>query len=294
MGIKATLFRTAFNFGMKVQWRSRKAPHIACQDVVVPVSDGSIKLRVYTPPSSEGPLPTLIYYHGGGWVIGNVDSYDKCCRDLCDKSGYMVISVDYRLAPEHPFPPAAIDSISAFEWVAANTEKLGIDASRLFVGGDSAGGNLAAVVAQQARDKGLHDIRGQVLIYPMVAHFSKNFASYQTKGTGYALTTNTMQWFWNSYLETSTHWKPGQTEHVLATPASVADLSKLPPALLITAENDPLHDEGAEYAEQLRSAGCEVQYTDYPGYAHGFIGVGGPGEEHDKGVAEIVNWLHAQ
>ncbi len=293
MGIKATLFRTGFNIAMPMLWRKRRLKHISTEDVQIPVAAGSITARVYA-PEGEGPFPALVYYHGGGFVVGSVKAYDGGCRDICDKTGHIVVSVDYRLAPEFPFPVAAEDCIVAMDWVAQNASRLNIDADRLFVGGDSAGGNLAAVVALTMRDKNPEMIKGQVLIYPVVDHYSKQHNSYIEKAKGYALTTETMKWFWDSYFENSPVLEKGQFEHPLATPGSAENLQGLPPALVQTAENDPLHDEGVAYAAQLKAAGVAVQYTDYPGYAHGFIGVGGPSEEHVRGVAEIAQWLRDQ
>lgn len=293
MSLKATLFRAGFNVGVPLMWRKRQSKHIRSEDVQISVAAGSITARVYT-PQGQGPFPALVYYHGGGFVVGSLKAYDRGCRDICDKTGHIIVSVDYRLAPEFPFPVAAEDSIVALEWVAENSETLNIDASRLFVGGDSAGGNLAAVVALAMRNRNPNTIKGQVLIYPVVDHYSKEHNSYIEKATGYALTTATMKWFWDSYLANSPILEPNQFEHALATPGSAESLKDLPPALVITAENDPLHDEGVAYAQRLKAEGCEVQFTDYAGYAHGFIGVAGPGEEHDRGVAEIAQWLRSQ
>ncbi len=290
MKLKAVLFRKGFDFALPLFWRKHKAEHINSEDINVAVHGANITARVYTPPG-DSPKPTIVYYHGGGFVIGSLNAYDGCCRDLADKTGYQVVSVDYRLAPEHRFPTAAEDAIAAFEWVRDNAASINADPYKLYVCGDSAGGNLAAVVALAMRDKGSDAIKGQVLIYPVTEHYSKGRESYISKGKGYALSASQMRWFWDSYLTDSAALKQGQTEHPLATPSCHADHSNLPPAFVLTAENDPLHDEGVAYAEQLRAAGCQVQHTDYPGYAHGFIGVLGPTEQHDKGVADIVAWL---
>jgi len=292
MTLKTTLFRKGIDLAMPFFWRKHKADYITSKDQSIAVNGVNITVRIYAPPG-DTPQPTIVYYHGGGFVIGSLNAYDGCCRDLADKTGYKVVSVDYRLAPEHRFPAAAEDAIAAFEWVRDNAASINANADKLYVCGDSAGGNLAAVVALTMRDRGSDAIKGQVLIYPVTEHYSAGRESYISKGKGYALSASQMRWFWDSYLTNSTALEPGQTEHPLATPPSHTDHSNLPPAFVLTAENDPLQDEGVAYAEQLRAAGCQVQHTDYPGYAHGFIGVLGPKEEHNKGVSDIVAWLRS-
>lgn len=292
MTLKTTLFRKGFDLALPFFWRKHKAEHISSEDKCIPVNGANITVRIYTPPG-DALQPTIVYYHGGGFVIGSLNAYDGCCSDLADKTGYKVVSVDYRLAPEHRFPAAAEDAIAAFEWVHNNAASLNADAEKLYVCGDSAGGNLAAVVTLAMRDKGSDAVKGQVLIYPVTEHYSGGRESYISKGKGYALTSAQMRWFWDSYLSDSPALENGQTEHPLATPSSHSDHSNLPPAFVLTAENDPLHDEGVAYAEQLRAAGCQVQHTDYPGYAHGFIGVLGPKEEHQKGMGDIAAWFLA-
>lgn len=292
MTLKTTLFRKGFDLALPFFWRKHKAEHISSEDKRIAVNGTNITVRLYTPPG-DASRPTIVYYHGGGFVIGSLNAYDGCCRDLADKTGYIVVSVDYRLAPEHRFPAAAEDAIAAFEWVRDNAASINADADKLYVCGDSAGGNLAAVVALAMRDKGSDAIKGQVLIYPVTEHYSKGRESYIIKGKGYALSSAQMRWFWDSYLTDSPALQHGQTAHPLATPSSHTDHANLPPAFVLTAENDPLHDEGVAYAEQLHAAGCQVLHIDYPGYAHGFIGVLGPKEEHNKGMADIVAWFQA-
>jgi acetyl esterase len=212
--------------------------------------------------------PALVYLHGGGWVIGSLDSYDATCRELAEGAGCVVVSVDYRLAPEHRYPAAPQDCFAAVKWVAANAGSLGADARRLAVGGDSAGGNLSAVVAQMARDQGGPAIRFQLLIYPVTdADFTRR--SYVDNAEGYLLTTASMHWFWDHYLpEREKRAEP------YACPLRAADLAGLPPAWVCTAEFDPLRDEGEAYAKRLQHAGVSTTLTRFDGLIHGFISMG--------------------
>ena len=220
----------------------------AVEDIAVPAAHGAITIRVYKPKKRSKTLPKtgfapgLVYYHGGGWVIGDLDSHDVACRQIAIEAGMIVTAVDYRLAPEHKFPAAVDDAIAATQWIAANAAKLGIDADRLFVGGDSAGGNLAAVVAMHARDNGGPRIKGQVLIYP-VTDLAMNTASYRDPDTGVLLTHALMCWFRDHYLT-----EPAQIDDWRASPLRMANLKDLPPAFVLTVGADPLHDEGEEYA----------------------------------------------
>jgi acetyl esterase len=231
---------------------------------------GEIPLRLYRPagvPDTK-PLPVYVYFHGGGWVIGDLESHDVLCRQLTAESGACVIAVDYRLAPEHKFPAAADDAWAATRWIVAHAAGLGVDAGRLAVGGDSAGANLAAVVALMARDAGAPAIALQVLIYP-VTDVGSESPSYADFADGYMLTRDSMRWFIAHYLgrkEDANDWR--------ASPLRAPSLAGLPPALVITAGFDPLRDEGAAYATRLREAGVTVDYVSFGGMIHGFVGMG--------------------
>lgn len=225
---------------------------------------GTVPVRVYVPKGTE-PLPVFVYYHGGGWVLGDVDTHEALCTAIANAAGCIVVSVDYRLAPEHKFPAAVDDAYAAARWVAENAGSIGGDPERLAVGGDSAGGNLAAVVALMARDRGVFQPVLQVLIYPVTDH---NFhtPSYVENAEGYLLTREDMRWFWGHYLA---HDEDG--DHPYASPLRAKSFSGLAPALVITAEYDPLRDEGEAYAARLRSAGVPVTLSRYDGMIHAFI-----------------------
>jgi acetyl esterase len=240
------------------------------RNLVAETPQGAIPLRLYRPAgvADATPLPAYVYFHGGGWVIGDLETHDVLCRQLTAASGASVIAVDYRLAPEHKFPAAADDAWAATRWIVAHASELGLDATRLAVGGDSAGGNLAAVVALLARDAGGPAIRLQVLIYP-VTDVLRETRSYEDFAEGYMLTRDSMRWFIAHYLKTredARDWR--------VSPLRAPSLAGLPPALIVTAGNDPLRDEGEMYAGRLRDAGVLVDYVCYGGMLHGFAGMG--------------------
>jgi acetyl esterase len=235
-------------------------------DYRVPVAGGEITVRVYS-PRGRGPHPALVFYHGGGWVIGDLYTHDGICRSLTNVAACVVASVDYRLAPEFKYPVAVDDSYAALRWVVASASKLGIDPRRVAVGGDSAGGNLATVVARMARDQGGPVLVHQVLVYP-VTNYDFGTPSYRENATGYVLTAEAMRWFWGHYLA---HEEQGQEACASPLRVPVPDLAGLPPALVITAECDPLRDEGEAYAGRLRDAGVPITLTRYSGMFHGFF-----------------------
>jgi len=242
-------------------------PVASVEDRKIPGPGGDIPVRIYRPEGGSGVLPVLMYFHGGGWVIGDLESHDVSCRTLCKNSGAVVIATDYRLAPESKYPAAADDCYAAVQWVAANAGALGVDARRIAVGGDSAGGNLAAVVCQMARDTGGPRICFQMLIYPVTDH-SYGTRSYHDNANGYLLTELSMRWFWGHYLNNEIE---GMEPY--ASPMRAKSLAGLPPALVQTAEFDPLRDEGEAYAAALKAAGVPVQCTRYDGLIHGYFGM---------------------
>ncbi len=227
-------------------------------------------VRLYRPPSpAAGPLPLLVWFHGGGWVIGDLTSADPTARDLCVQSGALVASVDYPLAPEHPFPAPPEACFEVTRWLAGHAADLGADPRRLAVGGDSAGANLAAVTAVVARDRGGPDLAFQLLVYP-VTDCLGSYPSVKDNGEGYLLTNSAMIWFGQHYLPEGTDPKDP-----LASPIYTSDLADLPSALVITAEFDPLRDEGEAYGKRLEQAGVPVTTSRYDGMVHGFFSMTG-------------------
>ena len=257
------------------------------EDFSVPGPAGDVPVRVYA--SERGGIrPALIYFHGGGFVFGNLDTHDAVCRALAKESGAMVISVDYRLSPEHKFPAAVEDSHAVTMWVAANAERLGVDARRIAVGGDSAGGNLATVIAMRCRDAGGPALASQVLLYPVTDFSSFETASHQELGEGYFLTRAAMEWFCGHYLPSS-----DLARHPEASPLLAPNLRALPPALVITAEFDPLRDEGEAYAKRLRQAGVPVTMNRYPGMIHGFVSMRGVLAGGRRAIQEAAQFIRS-
>ena len=238
---------------------------------VTDASANGVPVRIYT-PAGDGPFPLVMMFHGGGWVIGDLVTADCQSREVCRGAGATVVSVDYRLAPEHRFPAAADDCLAATMWAVDNAAEIGADASRLAVAGDSAGGNLAAVVSQMARDRrrageDAPEIRFQLLVYPVTDGANFGTDSYRDNGDGYLLTAGSMHWFWN-------HYAPDAADRAnpYASPLLATDFADLPPALVMTAEFDPLRDEGEAYGARLAEAGVAAQTVRYDGMIHGFFG----------------------
>ena len=227
---------------------------------------GDIPIRVYTPAGGgAGHRPVVVHFHGGGWVIGSIETHDPTCRDLAAAADVVVVSVDYRLAPEHPYPVPLDEAYAALEWVAANASDLGGDANRLIVAGDSAGGNLATAVCLVARDRGDPPITFQLLVYP-ATDLTMSHPSIVENGEGYLLSQADMRYFTGHYLSGG-----ADPRDPLVSPFFADDLGGLPPALVMTAEFDPLRDEGEAYAERLRDAGVPVEVRRYDGLIHGFF-----------------------
>jgi acetyl esterase len=248
---------------------------------------GPIPLRLYRPADAAAttPLPVLVYFHGGGWVIGDLDTHDVLCRQLTAEAGVSVVSVDYRLAPEHKFPAAVDDAWAATRWIVAHAAELGVDAGRVAVGGDSAGGNLATVVALLARDHGGPAIAWQALLYP-VTDVSTETQSYRDCSEGFLLTRESMRWFFDQYLSAeadAADWR--------VSPLRARSLAGLPPALIVTAGFDPLRDEGEAYAIALRNAGVRVDAICYGGMIHGFVPMGRLIDTGNRAVSHVAGSL---
>jgi len=235
------------------------------EDRDIPGPRGRIPIRIYG-AEGTGKRPVIVYYHGGGWAIGNIDTHDNVTRYLANASGGIVVSVDYGLAPENPFPAAVDDAYAALEWVSENAESLGGDPSRIAVAGDSAGGNLSAVVSLRARDRNGPKILCQGLIYPATNLSALDTQSHKDFSEGFFLTNQALEWFRSQYVP-----KPAVRTDPYVSPLLAKDLRNLPPAVVITAQFDPLRDEGEAYAEKLRQAGVPVELVRYDGMLHGFI-----------------------
>jgi acetyl esterase len=258
------------------------------EPLVITAPGGTIPARIYRPRTLRqlnGLARCLVFFHGGGWVIGDLDTHDVVCRKLADEGQLIVVSVDYRRAPEYKFPTAVDDAIAATAWIAGHAEQLGIDAARLIVGGDSAGGNLAAVVAIAARDENGPSIAGQVLIYP-ATDFAMTHPSHREPETSILLTHSVIRWFRDHYLNDA-----HDVEDWRASPVRAETLAGLPPAYVLTAGADPLRDEGEEYAKRLIDAGVAVSYQTFPGQFHGFFTMGKLLEQANVAVRDIGAWL---
>lgn len=251
----------------------------------IPGPAGEIPIRVYTPKGGTAPRPVVVFFHGGGWVIGDLESHDAPCRQLANAVPALVVAVDYRLAPEHKFPAAPEDCWAAVRWVADNAGSLGGDPTRLAVCGDSAGGNLSAVVALMARDRGGPKLAAQVLVYP-ATDLTCDSPSHVTNGKGYFLEAEMMAWFIGHYVRSA-----ADRTDPYASPIRAKDLAGLPPAVVVTAEFDPLRDEGEAYARRLREAGVPVEQRRYDGMIHGFFSMDAVFPEAGQAIALAAEGL---
>jgi acetyl esterase len=246
-------------------------------------TSAGIPLRIYR-PAGDGPLPTLVYFFGGGWTLGSIETADGVCRRLANLVPCQVITVGYRLAPENPFPAAVNDCHQATQWIAANAVELGVDVARMAVGGDSAGGNLAAATTLLARDSG-PALAGQLLVYPNTLYGSDT-ASMRAGDDPFLFNRTSVNWYWKHYLTSE-----ADGTNPLASPLLASSHAGLPPALIITAEYDPIRDEGEFYAEKLYAAGVPTELSRYDGMVHGFFTMSGVLDGARKAVAESATWL---
>jgi acetyl esterase len=255
-------------------------------NLTIPGPGGELPLRVYRPASAR-PLPALLYFFGGGWVLGTIDTADGVSRSLANSSGALVAVVGYRLAPEHPFPAAVEDCYAAVRWVAGHAEEIGADPARLVVGGDSAGGNLAAAVALRARAGG-PALAGQLLVYPNTDQLADD-RSMRAADDPFLFNRHSVAWYRRHYLA-----NPGDAADPLASPLRAESLAGLPPALVITAEYDPLRDQGEAYAHRLADAGVQVELSRYPGMAHGFFTMAGTVDASRAAIQQASSFVRTR
>jgi acetyl esterase len=259
---------------------------VRIENRTIPGHAQPIPIRIYWPENGRN-LPALIYFHGGGWAFGNLDSVDRSCRALANASGCVLISVDYRLAPEHKFPAAIEDADAALRYVAEHAIEFGIDPNGLAVGGDSAGGNLAAVTCLMARDRGGPKVAFQLLVYPVTDYYDDR-PSLREFAQGYLLTKPLMDYFWQHYLA-----RPEDGRQPRASPMYASSLTGLPPAMVITAECDPIRDQGEAYAQRLREAGVPVSLKRYEGAIHAFFNMAGVIDSGKQAITDAASALKA-
>ncbi len=272
---------------MRVSKLALKEQIFRVYDRKIPGLGQDLGIRVYQPrePKTGEKFPVLLWFHGGGFVIGDLDSHDSACRALANQADCLVVAVDYRLAPESKFPAAVEDCFATLRWLALHVVELGGDPMRMAVGGDSAGGNLAAVVAILTRNDGYPKLVGQLLIYPCVAPEPET-PSHKKFAEGYVLTRNTITWFYKSYVRS-----PKEYYDFRFAPLVADDLSNLPPAFVLVAGFDPLRDEGVDYAKRLVEAGNRVTLSNYEGMVHGFYLMGGGVDAAKRAIAESASHM---
>ncbi len=270
---------------MMLRRPKRNAPVGRIENRALPGPAGEIPVRIYHPAGGIGPRPIAVYFHGGGWVLGTLDTHDDVCRTLASRSGAVVVSVEYRRAPEHRFPAPLEDCVSAVRWCALCGAEIGGDGGRVAVVGDSAGGNLAAAVTLRFRDEKVPALALQILIYP-VTNFDFDTESYREYASGFGLTRGMMRYFWKSYLA-----GPADGGQAYASPLRAASLSGLPPALILTAQYDVLRDEGEAYAARLARAGVPTRCTRYLELNHGFVQLAALCEPALLGLEEAADAL---
>ncbi len=277
------LLRTRRVVGLAVGLQGERSPVGAVRDLLIDGPDGRVPVRVYSPETPDARRVLIVYLHGGGWSTGSVDVADRPVRMLAAATGATIASVDYRLAPETPFPGPLEDCYAAVQWLAERAADLGVDPRRIVIVGDSAGANLAAATALLSKERGGHPIAHQVLLYPcLLPARGSPFDSYRDNASGYSLTAATMAWFWSLYLR---HESDG--DNPLAAPLRAEDLSGLPSATVVTAQFDPLRDEGRAYAARLKAAGVDTELVEYAGTIHGFFWMAGHLEQATQVAAAI-------
>jgi acetyl esterase len=286
--LKAMLLRWFYRWANRRAWKGIDFGIVTVQEGSLPGPAGELAIRIYRP--DDPPRALIVYLHGGGWVIGDLESHDPFCRQLTRETETIILAVDYRLAPEHPYPAAAEDAIAAVRWALAHKEELGAADLKVFVAGDSAGANLSTAVARELAGDPNSELAGQCLIYPATRFHFPNTESHLDNATGYGLTLGLMKWFWSCYTPTA-----GKTlSHEQAPMAVFVDApvpAGMAPALVITAELDPLRDEGKEYADALNAGGVACRYEYFPEQMHGFVCSEGITAAHHKALDHITEWM---
>ena len=282
--LKVWAFRWWYRLSSYLAWRKfNDGP--AGTGLNIPTGNGTVPARSYTGASgSEHPL--IVYFHGGGWLIGDLNTHDHCCRALARHTGCSVVAIDYRLAPEHPYPAAHDDCLAATHWLAESLPSMPPCDGRIILAGDSAGGNLAVCSALEADERARKTLAGVLSIYPVTDHYSADFGSYTERATGQLLTRDLMQWFWDTYLGDT-----GPDDAMRARPLLSENLAQLPPLMVVTAERDPLRDEGAALAQRCRDTGVPVDYRHYGDAEHGFACSEGETADFLALMDQLKQWL---
>jgi acetyl esterase len=284
--LKVWAFRKYYRFISAGGWRGyHSAIHWGALEMPSPA--GPVHGRIYN-STAGADKPVIVYFHGGGWVIGDLDTHHPFCQALSQRCDCTVIAVDYRLAPEYPFPAAPDDCLAAVAWISDHLDDFGPSNGQLVIAGDSAGGNLAVCTCLGLDDATREKIAGAMVIYPVVDHYSAGFPSYVERATGQKLTSNIMHWFWDTYLAGI---DPRGPEAARAFPLQAGNLASLPATLLVTAEYDPLRDEGKAFSDRLRETGVNVHYRHFPDAAHGFACSEGPCKDHRALLDDVADWL---
>jgi acetyl esterase len=284
-------FHTLSVAAAREQFSARAIPGLRIPEIASVVNRdmqgpaGSLPLRIYT-PNGSGPFPLMVFFHGSGFVVCSLDTHDALCRNLCAGAGCVVVSVDYRLAPEAKFPAAPDDCLAATRWAQENASSIGADPGCVFVAGDSAGGNLAAVTALRIRDEGGPALRGQLLVYPVTDYYDPGTPSMVENAEGFGLGRDGMIWFWGHYVADAS-----DAAHPHASPLRANDLRGLPPAMVVTAQYDPLRDEGEYYADKLKAAGVPTLMKRWDGMNHGFFTLPGVVDKATQAVDEACTWV---
>ena len=284
--LRVGFFRKFYRFGSWLSWRG-KTPAVVHSVRQLPTEAGNLGSRVYA-QADGADKPLIVYFHGGGWVIGDLQTHHPFCQAFSHHTGCTLISIDYRLAPEHTFPAAHNDCLAAAKWIAEHINELGPANGKMVLAGDSAGANLAVCSALSLDPAVASKVAGEILIYPVTDHYSVPYASYEECATGQALTRDVMHWFWDTYLGATA---PESDEVALARPIHASNLSSLPPTLLITAERDPLRDEGRQFAQKCEDAGVTVDYKHYEDVEHGFACSEGPTPQFQAFIDQTRDWL---